>query len=604
MSGSPAPHAETAGSPRSALARFGLHTGHLRTILWLRRRISRNQWSRAGSFAKFLHVGFVALGAVVSIGGLALGIGLGIALSGPSGALRDPEKLLAIWDVLVGVFLFFWVGYLLVDVQRSETVDAAKLLHLPVTHGQVFVLNYLAAWVTPMVIATAPGLLGFAIGLSMGIGARFLWLVPLVLGFFILVTSFTYWLRGWLAALMANPRRRRSILVGVGMGVVLLSQLPNIWFNVLEPPERARSVSTTADGSAGAVEPGRTSRIVHRVVPILWLPGGAAALARGNVWPAALGAAGSLALGAWALRRAHRSALRAYLGVESAPARTRGTRDAIAGPTARRTGRARRPLVERSLPFVSGQTSAIAMATLRSYLRAPESRMGLAMPFVMLVCFTAMVFRPGVLGKGFEPLLPGSLATCLLFGWLQFSVNSFGFDRGGFRALLLSPVPRRRILLGKNLALLVPSAIVQGIVTVVLLLLGRYGADLVAAGLLQFLTGFLVMSTIGNWASVAAPYRISQGTMRRPKLSRKAVVTGLAIAVTFPIAQLPALAPSLIEAACRALAILPGVPIALLTAPLFLALAIALHSLLLGEQGRHLARREQEVLEIVTHEIE
>ena len=32
--------------------------------------------------------------------------------------------------------------------------------------------------------------------------------------------------------------------------------------------------------------------------------------------------------------------------------------------------------------------------------------------------------------------------------------NHFGFDRGGFRAFVLLPTPRRYILLGKNLALL------------------------------------------------------------------------------------------------------------------------------------------------------
>ena len=35
---------------------------------------------------------------------------------------------------------------------------------------------------------------------------------------------------------------------------------------------------------------------------------------------------------------------------------------------------------------------------------------------------------------------------------VQFLANQFGFDRDGFRALILSPADRRLILLGKNLA--------------------------------------------------------------------------------------------------------------------------------------------------------
>lgn len=600
-------------APRERLLHLDPH--RLRTILWLRRRIARNQWARAGTLGRTLHVVFRALGIAVAAGGAALGIALGIGMEAP-----EPVEFLRIWHWIAGLFLFLWFGYVLVDVQRSETIDATKLLHLPVTHGQVFVLNYLASWITPMLIVTAPAMSGLAVGFAIGSGARYLWLLPLLFGFAFIVTSLTYWLRGWLAGLMANPRRRRSILVGTGMAVVLLSQLPNIWFNALRPGEREPRAVVEIEGEPVLLPPATSgararleeryrspaSRLAHAAVPFLWLPGGAAALAEGNRWPAALGSAGSLILGAWALRRAHRSALRAYLGAGAeAGAAPRVDAAAIAAETpAAHHGPARKSFVERSLPFVSAQTSAVAMATLRSYSRAPETRMGLAMPFVMLVCFGTMMLRPGVAMGAVEDLIPGGLATTLLFGWTQFAVNQFGFDRNGFRALLLAPVPRARILLGKNLALLVPSLLLQGIVSAILLALGRHDVPLLAAGVVQFLTGFLVLAIIGNWASVATPYRVAHGTMRRPKLSRQAVVVGLGIVISFPVAMLPALAPSILEAACRAFGRLPGVPVALLSSLAFLVVTAILYALLLDAQGRHLASHEQRVLEIVTHEIE
>ena len=47
------------------------------------------------------------------------------------------------------MFLFFWLIGLIVEIQRSETIDLPKLLHLPVALGRVFVLNYVASHLSP-----------------------------------------------------------------------------------------------------------------------------------------------------------------------------------------------------------------------------------------------------------------------------------------------------------------------------------------------------------------------------------------------------------------------------------------------------------------------
>ena len=51
--------------------------------------------------------------------------------------------------------------------------------------------------------------LGLAAGLVVGRGPAMGLLVPLVLAFFFMITAWTYCLRGWLASLMVNQRRRR-----------------------------------------------------------------------------------------------------------------------------------------------------------------------------------------------------------------------------------------------------------------------------------------------------------------------------------------------------------------------------------------------------------
>ena len=64
-------------------------------------------------------------------------------------------------------------------------------------------------------------------------------LLPLVAGFIFSVTAWTYWLRGWLVALLVrNPRRYRAIVAGVSILFMLLSQLPNL---VDERPLRTSS---------------------------------------------------------------------------------------------------------------------------------------------------------------------------------------------------------------------------------------------------------------------------------------------------------------------------------------------------------------------------
>ena len=46
-------------------------------------------------------------------------------------------------------------------------------------------------------------------------------LVPLALGIVFMITAWTYCLRGWLAALMVNKRRRRTVIVWVTIVFVL-----------------------------------------------------------------------------------------------------------------------------------------------------------------------------------------------------------------------------------------------------------------------------------------------------------------------------------------------------------------------------------------------
>ena len=109
--------------------------------------------------------------------------------------------------------------------------------------------------------------------------------------------------------------------------------------------------------------------------------------------------------------------------------------------------------LEKKIPGLSEQATVIALATFRSLLRAPEAKMMLLSPIIMVVVFGSMLLTCAAdMSVSARPLLPfGSMAIVLL-SMVALAGNQFGFDRNGFRSYVLSPVARRDILLGKNMA--------------------------------------------------------------------------------------------------------------------------------------------------------
>src|SRR5262249_49854926 len=141
------------------------------------------------------------------------------------------QVLLAVWDGFVVLFLIVWMIGLIAEIQRSESVDLGRLLHLPMSLKQVFVFNYVASHLTAGILLFVPGMLAMGLGLALSTGLRMVLILPLVLSFVLMITAWTYCLRGWLAALMVNKRRRRAIVVWITFGFVLLFQLPGIIVN-------------------------------------------------------------------------------------------------------------------------------------------------------------------------------------------------------------------------------------------------------------------------------------------------------------------------------------------------------------------------------------
>jgi hypothetical protein len=603
-----------------------MNWSQLRTIFWLRWRLTRNQWSKRGGALTAIVTTLAVLGAVV----IALGAGVGgTLLGGAALSQASPRTLLLVWDAVIFSFLVLWLVGVVAEIQRSETIDLGRLLHLPVSLNWIFAVNYLASHFTLSLVVFLPGALGLCAGLLWAKGWLMILLVPLVLGFVFMVTAWTYCLRGWLVALMVNPRRRRTVIMTVTISAILLGQLPNLYFNVFRRHDRNRQSQSQA---TPAVDPAPVDArpidrkklpdsfmAAHTYVPPLWVGNGAMALARGNVWPAIWASLAALVIGGAGLARAYRSTVRFYRGQEKAGRVANDARAVAPDQTGRpavvaaleagsaKAVRARGlSLLERRLPVVPEEAMALALAFFRSLTRAPEIKMSLVGNMVGILVLPMIFFSRG--GRAPSDLaIPfigtGAIAFSLL-GLLQLMFNQFGFDRDGFRALVLLPVQRKHILLAKNLSLAPLVFVIGSIFLAVLTAVAHLPLLAGLASALQLIAAFLLLGMVGNFLSIVAPYRITAGSLKPTKASGKTTLMILFSHLLFPVAMVPVFIPPLLGLLSGTFGWLPGVVANLLASLALMALAAFFYWLSLRSLGDLLQRREKGVLLIVSQEVE
>jgi ABC-2 type transport system permease protein len=576
----------------------------LKTVLWLRWRLTRNQWARSGglgaAIAVLVGLGAFVLGGICFVGAL-LGAAFGLAQA-------SPTVIMGIWFGVTAGFLFFWMIGLLTELQRSETIDLQRLMHLPVALGQMFIVNYLVSHFALSIIIVVPVMLGLGIGLVIARGPEMVLLIPLALSMVFMITAWTYCLRSWLAAMMTNPRRRRTVIMGITFMFILLSQGPNLYFNVIHRQDHHSSQqSTTNQETRRTAEQEKLNQLLaaQKFIPPLWLPLGAQGLAEGRALPALLGTLGCLGIGALGLRRAYRSTVRFYYGETGgkAPARIKpaGTATAVVAPA--RTGNG---FLELHLPAVPEQAVALALATFRSMLRAPEVKMAWASSSLSMVIVGAMVFlrSPPHLSDTTKPFVATGVVAFSIFMLVQFLANQFGFDRDGFRSLILSPADRRLILLGKNLASL-PVGATFGAILLTLTSVWLHLPLLVfVAALFQLAAMLLIGGLAGNLLSILVPYRIQPGSMKPTKMPGLAMLVMFLCQMLFPAAMAPAFVPPLAELLWRLAGWPDVVPVNLVLSVLLAALAAVAYWQTLGPLGRLLQRRETKILGVVTVEVE
>jgi ABC-2 type transport system permease protein len=557
----------------------------LKAILQLRWQLTRNQWSRSrhgvrGGIALIIVIAACLLGALCFLGAfLATAYGMRGARS---------ETVMLVWFFFTGVFLMFWTLGLLAELQRSEAIDLQRLMHLPVRLGQIFFINYLASHFTPSLIIVVPAIFGLSIGLAIARGPVMLGMVPLALSMIAMITAWSYCLRGWLAALMTNPRRRRSILAALTFVIVVIAQLPNLYFNVFSRSNSHRRTTV----------PVSTILFVQKFVPPFWVSLGARSLADGNSMPAALGTIGCLSIAALGLRRAYVSTLKFYHGASDGPSRS--PQRTVEMPSKTSSSR----FLERRLPGVSDEASAVALASFRSMLRAPEIKMAWAMSLaVPLIVGASILFRSRMrLPEGLKPLLPPTVIAFSLFTLVQFLSNQFGFDREGFQTFVLSPLRRRALVFGKNLAAF-PIILCAGFFWLILInIFLRLPLLTTLAAIFQMTAMALIAAMFGNLISICLPYRVRATSLKPTKISGARGILIVISQLLFPFLMIPVFIAPLAELLLH----LNGMvfPINLALSFILALLVIAAYFWSLPSFGRLLQERETRILDTLITELE
>ncbi len=564
-----------------------MDTAQFRTILWLRWRLAVNQWTRNSGLGAIVAT---LLGAGATLSALSA-FATGILVGSTALTKASPDMLLLVWDIVVVVFLFFWIIGIASELQRSEIVDLPRLMHLPVSLREAFFINYLASHVTLSLILVAPAMAGLVAGLVVGRGWEFALIALPAFGLLFAVTAWTYCLRGWLSALMINARRKRSVIVWVTVAVMLVAQAPNLYFNLMRDPDAAPT-SWAGEASLPA-----TLETAHRFAPPLWVGFSARSIASAevNVLPALFAGGSLFLLALLGFNQAYRSTARFYAGSNdgSKKSNPRAASESVA-------------FLERTLPGVTDEVAAIATATLRCIGRAPELKMALGSAAAMVVIFAILFLRPG------PEVLPDSLRPWSLFGGItlalmivnQLYANQFGADRDGFRTFVLSPLAGRDILLGKNLALF---PLVLGLVATLLGLLALVW-DVTPLALVEALfqgaAATLLVLVAGNATSIYLPYHVQPGTLKPSQTSPQVMVALLVFTFTLPILLLPVAAPLIAETLAGVILGRPAPWIGIIGSPLILLIVAALYWLTLTPLGNALEQRQLKILQAVTRAVE
>ena len=537
-------------------------------LVRLRFQLTLNQIKKGGTANSILFTIISILIIVFVLLSFVTALVLGVVL------LRSESiSLLLTWNLTVFGFLFMWGFHVLNRIQQNDAISIDKLLHLPITFHGAFLLNYLSSFANLTLASIAPLMLGLAIAMPIAKGWPSFVAIPLTVSFLFMVTAITHQLRSWLAEKMQNKRTR-----GILMAVLPLAFV-GLFVGILEVTD---SKSITG---------------MLRDVPMGWLPSGIVAAETGNWLPGVLGSLAMTAIGCAGLFFSYRSSMRKFTGASSVVSKSSGNQN-----QARQVWPESKMFAK--LPGVSEPVAGIAMGTMRSIQRAPEVFAALV-PVIVLAIFGTpyLIGMEGyVIPNWIVDVLPLGLIAVALLGFPAFLFSSFSYDRDGFRAYILSPVQRRDILLGKNIAIGIPTVVLGWLTMIIAQLFVPVGALWFLGSLIALPASLMLLFIIGNIVTVFFAIGLKRGSMSPVNAK---VIPVIALYIGILVGPFAALLPTwLAVLASQLVERFSGYPMGvlyLLLSSISLYVSWLVYRKSLDEIGGWLWQKETSILEVVAN---
>ncbi len=549
----------------------------LLTLIWLKWRLLRNSLrsskavvNKAASLLGTLLALALSLVVAVILGFAAYALTrpdvLGDALRrARTQDLPEAASVELIFFSIFGILYLMWATVPL-SIGGSKQFDAGKLLMYPITLRKLFAVDFVSELTTLHSVFAVPAVLALCIGAGLGSGNL---TTTLIIAFpaILFGIALSKWLSTVIGSLVRRKRARGETIVALigavaGLGAAAAGQVAPM---LVKHADSIRYLRWTPPGAAAFLL--TTNAEADRVSY-------AAALIALSSYAVAL-----VVVTYWLARRA-------ALGLEG-----KRRRKVSVQPTT----------VEDysgwQLPFISAQLSAVLEKELRYAMRNAQVRMMALMPLILILIRFVNSRRWGTTsppagddfmayGSGLLPL-GGVLYVFLILAGI--SCNSFAFEEGGMRTLILSPVDRRKILLGKNITVTLIALVFS---TVLLILNTIIFQDLSFRAILFVALSFVVFaaisSTIGNWISIRFPKRMRFGK----RLNLSGVAGLLLIPMVILLAAPPLLATMVGYVTHNLLNVYTSLALMAL-------LSLGLYFVMLNFQGRLLAAREIEILEAV-----
>jgi hypothetical protein len=554
----------------------------LRTLIWLKWALFRNSMRKSKAVVNRVASLLAMLAALALSLLIAVGLGVGSYALMAGNAVETQAVMTAQGGREVVVpsaefifFSIFSICYVLwatlpLSIGGGRQFDPGNLLLYPVSLRKLFALDFVSEVATLQSLFAIPAVLAVGIGVGLATGNT-----PAALLIVLMAAAFGVALSKWVSTSIGSLIRRKRTrgetllaLVGgiVGLGGALFGQIAPIIF-----------------------------RHADSIAVLRWTPPGAIAFALTHGLQPGYIFAYVLVL----LLLAAYTSIFVVITFWLAQRATLG--GGVSKPKRRQQLIADEPHTGWNLPFISPALSAIIEKELRYATRNAQLRMMTLMPLILIVIRfmnrrrfeDAGVESASRYSGGFLDYGEGLMATAgMLYVFMILAglfCNQFAFDQAGMRMLILSPVDRKKVLLGKNISMsLLALAFCTGLIAINQLVFRDVSVAALLFAFLSFVAFAALMSLMGNWFSLHFPKRMKYG--------KRLNVAGVVGLLLIPMILLLALVPL---AATAAGFMTQSVPVEYVTLAVLAALALGFYLLLLPFQGEALQKRELAIHEAV-----